>query len=108
MKKTKMNYHRKTGRCHRCGKAHNEQKACNPQFEEFADVPRITATSVSTEHAQPELYAWFDDGTQKRLFGYCPEHFQGVTPAHFVGLTEAEAHAFKHAKDAAYIRGGAA
>ncbi len=51
----------------------------------------------------PKVIATFEDGTTKDLFSFYPDEIT-FQPSEFTGLTEAEAHALKQQKDAAYLR----
>ena len=64
---------------------------------------RITAMPKSFCDPMPQVFATFEDGTEKKLFEYYPDEIS-FTPGEVIGLPEEEARALKGKKDRQYLR----
>lgn len=64
---------------------------------------RVTALPEKLGDPLPEVWAIFQDGTEKLLFTYYPDEIS-FDAQDFVGLTEEEATLFKFGRDRAYLR----
>jgi hypothetical protein len=64
---------------------------------------RITAMPRSFSDPMPQVFATFEDGTEKKLFDYYPDEIS-FTTREFIKLTEEEARALKGRKDRQYLR----
>lgn len=64
---------------------------------------RITDLPKKIGDPLPEVWATFQDGTEKMLFTYYPDEIS-FQAQDFIGLTEEEATLFKFGRDRAYLR----
>ena len=64
---------------------------------------RITDLPKSIGDPLPEVWAVFQDGTDKMLFTFYPDEIS-FQAQDFIGLTEEEATLFKFGRDRAYLR----
>ena len=64
---------------------------------------RITDLPKKIGDPLPEVWAIFQDGTDKKLFTFYPDEIS-FQAQDFVGLTEEEASLFKFGRDRAYLR----
>lgn len=51
----------------------------------------------------PEVWATFEDGSEKMIFTYVPDEISFLE-SDFVGLTEEEAHTLKFGRDRAHLQ----
>lgn len=64
---------------------------------------RITDLPMKVGDPLPEVWAVFQDGTEKMLFTFYPDEIS-FEPQDFIGLTEDEATLFKFGRDRAYLQ----
>ena len=64
---------------------------------------RITAMPVDWSDPMPQVFATFEDGTEKLLFAFYPDEIS-FTAGEFIGLTEEEARTLKGKKDKKYLQ----
>lgn len=64
---------------------------------------RITAMPRSFSDPMPQVFATFEDGTEKKLFEFYPDEIS-FTTNEFIGLTEEEAGTLKGKKDKKYLQ----
>jgi hypothetical protein len=70
--------------------------------------PKITAARITDlpKHLGdplPEVWATFDDGTEKMLFSYYPDELS-FEAKDFIALTEEEGRLFKFGRDRAFLQ----
>lgn len=64
---------------------------------------RITEQPKDIFDPMPEVWATFEDGTEKLIFWYYPDEIF-FSSEEFIGLTEEEAVSLKQQKDVIYLR----
>jgi hypothetical protein len=64
---------------------------------------RITPLPGKIGDPLPQVWATFEDGSEKMIFTYYPDEISFLE-SDFVGLTEEEAHTLKFGRDRAYLQ----
>lgn len=64
---------------------------------------RITPLPRKLGDPLPQVWATFEDGSERMIFTYFPDEISFLE-SDFVGLTEEEAHTLKFGRDRAYLQ----